>query len=110
MDFVLKVGYIFVAVKLPEPVHPELIPTSVHVPVMVLFVTVPCNVNVSPLRVTRFDRELKCYRYAANEIAIQNERGCLGFARDEARAGGRECEIRHANGGTTHLGKASREG
>jgi hypothetical protein len=49
MDFVLKVGYIFVAVKLPEPVHPELIPSSVHVPVMVLFVTVPCKVNVSPL-------------------------------------------------------------
>jgi hypothetical protein len=41
--------YIFVATKLPEPEHPELIPTSVHVPVMVLFVTVPCRVNVSPL-------------------------------------------------------------
>ena len=44
-----KSCYIFVAVKLPEPVHPELIPTSVHVPVMVLFVTVPCRVKVSPL-------------------------------------------------------------
>ena len=41
--------YIFVTTKLPEPEHPELIPTSVHLPVMVLLFAVPCRVKVSPL-------------------------------------------------------------
>lgn len=41
--------YILVAVKLPEPVQPELIPVSVQVPVMVLFFTLPCRFKVLPL-------------------------------------------------------------
>jgi hypothetical protein len=36
-------------VKLPPPVHPELIPVSVHVPVIVLLFTFPVNVKVLPL-------------------------------------------------------------
>lgn len=41
--------YIFVTTKLPEPEHPELIPTSVQVPVIVLLFTAPFSVKVSPL-------------------------------------------------------------
>lgn len=44
-----KPGYILVAVKLPEPEQPELIPVSVQVPVMVLFFAVPCRLSVFPL-------------------------------------------------------------
>jgi hypothetical protein len=47
-------GYIRVTTKLPEPEHPELTPTSVHLPVMVLFFVVPCRVNVSPLGLPDF--------------------------------------------------------
>jgi hypothetical protein len=42
-------SYIFVTTKLPEPEHPELSPTSVQLPVMVLFFTVPCRAKVLPL-------------------------------------------------------------
>ena len=34
-------------VKLPDPVHPDVVPVSVHVPVMVLPFTVPFNVSRS---------------------------------------------------------------
>jgi hypothetical protein len=53
---------------------------------------------------------LKRSRYAAAEIATHNERGGLGFARDEARACSREGEIRHVDGGTAHLSKVGSEG
>jgi hypothetical protein len=33
--------YIFVSVKLPEPVHPDCAPLKVHVPEMVLLFTLP---------------------------------------------------------------------
>lgn len=43
-----ETDYILFTTKLPEPEHPELIPTSVQVPVMMLFCTVPCRVRVLP--------------------------------------------------------------
>jgi hypothetical protein len=39
--------YIFVIVKVPDPVHPP-VPVKFHVPVIVLLTTVPCRVSVLP--------------------------------------------------------------
>ena len=40
--------YDLTIVKLPPPVHPELIPVSAHVPVILLLLTLPFRVNVLP--------------------------------------------------------------
>ena len=42
-------AYIFVMVKLPEPVHPEVTPLNTQVPLMVALFTEPCKVSVLPL-------------------------------------------------------------
>jgi hypothetical protein len=41
----------FVIVKFPEPVHPDVTPVKVHVPVIVLLVSVPARVSTLPLGV-----------------------------------------------------------
>jgi hypothetical protein len=44
-------AYIFVIVKFPDPVHPDVTPVRVHVPEIVLFFTVPWRVSTLPLGV-----------------------------------------------------------
>jgi hypothetical protein len=43
--------YIFVIVKVPFPVHPDVTPVKVHVPEIVLLFTLPCRTSVLPLGV-----------------------------------------------------------
>jgi hypothetical protein len=46
-----SLAYIFIIVKFPDPAHPDVTPTRVQVPAIVLSLTVPCTVNTLPLGV-----------------------------------------------------------